>query len=160
MAGKIGFAPYAGNTWGYFNYGLYSLISQKGQSPEDRLRTLRLIRYFGFQNEKGEFQAQRQWVLTENLGVGYPAIYKEPDVVAFYKTWQPSQEVLGYDFQTEAEKIQSHAAKLPIWNCPWYADFNVGAIPVLTSVITGSMSVNDGIAKMLEHAALLIETYK
>lgn len=160
MAGKIGFAPYAGNTWGYFNYGLYSLIKQPNQSPEDRQRALRLIRYFGFQNEKGEFQSQRQWVLKENLGVGYPTIYKEPDVVAFYKTWQPSQDVLGYDFQAEAEKIQSHAAKLPIWNSPWYADFNAGAIPVLTSVITGATSVNDGIAQLLESAQTLMETYK
>lgn len=160
MAGKIGFAPYAGNTWGYFNYGLYSLITQKNQSPEDRLRNLRLIRYFGFQNEKGEFQAQRQWVLKENLGVGYPAIYKEPDVVAFYKTWQPSEEVLGYNFQEQAEVIQSYAAKLPIWNSPWYADFNAGSIPVLTSIITGSTSVSDGIAQMLEHIAVLIDTYQ
>ena len=31
MAGKIGFAPYAGNTWGYFNYGLY-LLDQPARS--------------------------------------------------------------------------------------------------------------------------------
>lgn len=160
MAGKIGFAPYAGNTWGYFNYGLYSLIRQKGEKAEDRLRKLRMLRYFGYQNEKGEFQAQRQWVLKENLGVGYPAVYKEPDIVAFYKTWQPSDEVLGYNFQSEAEKIKAHTAKLPIWNSPWYADFNAAAIPVLTSVITGAVAVSDGIKTLQQKAAALIDTYK
>ena len=30
---------------------------------------------------------------------------------------------MGYNFQEEAEKIQEHARKLPIWNSPWYADF-------------------------------------
>ncbi len=159
-AGKIGFAPYAGSTWGYFNYGLYSLINRRGRTADDRLRALRMICYFGFQNEKGEFQAQRQWVLKENLGVGYPSIYKEPDVVAFYKTWQPGEDVLGYNFQAEAEKIQSHAAKLPIWNSPWYADFNAATIPMLTGVITGAIPVKDGITKMLDNVSQLIDTYK
>ena len=160
MAGKIGFAPYAGNAWGYFNYGLYSLINQRDRSEEDRLRAFRMIRYFGYKDEKDRYFVQRRWVLEENLGVGYPEVYKDPEMVAFYKTWQPSEEVLGYNFQEEAERIQEHARKLPIWNSPWYADFNAAAIPVLTSVITGAVTVNDGIAQLLQNAATFIEAYR
>lgn len=160
MAGKIGFAPYAGNAWGYFNYGLYSLINQRDRSQEDRLRALRMIRYFGYKDEKDRYFVQRRWVLEENLGVGYPEVYKDPEMVAFYKTWQPSEEVLGYNFQEEAERIQEHVRKLPIWNSPWYADFNAAAIPVLTSVITGAVTVNDGIAQLLHNAATFIEAYR
>jgi multiple sugar transport system substrate-binding protein len=160
MAGKIGFAPYAGNTWGYFNYGLYSLINQRNRSEEDRLRALRLIRFFGYKDEKDQYFVQRQWVLEENLGIGYPEVYKDPEIAAFYKTWQPSEDVLGYNFQDEAEKIQAQARKLPVWNAPWYADFNAAAIPVLTSVITGAVSVNDGIKQLQQNAETFIEAYQ
>jgi ABC-type glycerol-3-phosphate transport system substrate-binding protein len=160
MAGKIGFAPYAGNPWGYFNYGLYSLIAQKNQSAVDRLRALRLIRFFGYQNKESQFWVQRQWVLRENLGIGYPSVYNDPDVVAFYKTWQPSADVLGYDFQKEAEAIQANAHKLPIWNSPWYADFNAAAIPILTSIITGAVPVKDGVAQLRKQVETLIDTYQ
>jgi multiple sugar transport system substrate-binding protein len=72
MAGYIGFAPVADSPWGYFNYGLYSLIIQKHGTTADHERALRLIRFFGYQNDKGQFWVQRQWVLRENLGIGYP----------------------------------------------------------------------------------------
>ena len=160
MAGHIGFAPFAGNTWGYFNYGLYSLIARKNQSAVDHDRALRLVRFFGYQNNKGEFWVQRQWVLRENLGIGYPQVYKDPDILAFYKKWQPSKDVLGYEYEEEAERIQAEAHKLPIWNSPWYADFNAAAIPVLTSVITGSVSVPDGVKRLRQQAETLIETYQ
>jgi hypothetical protein len=68
--------------------------------------------------------------------------------------------VLGYDYQEEAEKLQARAHKLPIWNSPWYADFNASAIPILTSVITGSVTVADGIKRLRQQAEALIDAYQ
>jgi len=159
IAGHVGFAPFAGTDWGFFNYGLYSVINQKDRSVKDSDRALRLIRFFGYQNKDNQFWVAKQWAMGENLGVGYPAVYQLPEVQAFYKTWQPSADVLGFNYQAESDVISAHAHKLPIWNSPWYADFNAAAIVLLTSAITGSITVSKAIAGLKQQAESLIQTY-
>jgi multiple sugar transport system substrate-binding protein len=160
IAGHVAFAPYAGNDWGFFNYGLYSLINVKGRSALDTSRALRLIRFFGYQNKDNQYWVAKQWAMEENLGVGYPAVYQLPELQSFYKTWQPSEAVLGYNFQAESDKLSAHAHKLPIWNSPWYADFNAAAIVSLTSAVTGSITVAKAITTLRQKAESLIQAYK
>jgi multiple sugar transport system substrate-binding protein len=160
MAGHIAFVPYGGNDWGYFNYGLYSAIVRPGRSVLDLERTLQMIRYFGYQDKNGNYAVMKQWVLRENLGSGYPAVYQDPEVQAYFATWQPSASVVGYQWQAESQTLQQHAHKMPIWNAPWYQDFNAGAIPLLTSAISGSKSVNAVITGLRQNAEKLIQVYK
>ena len=87
-------------------------------------------------------------------------MYQLPELQTFYKTWQPSEDVLGYNYQKESDALQSHARKLPIWNAPWYADFNAAAIVQLTSAITGSITVSKAITSLKQKADSLIQAYK
>src|SRR5690606_35289424 len=141
LAGNVMMVPYAGQAWGFLDYGLYSIAAR----PEDDKVTLerrkRWVTFMGYKDKNGTYHVAKQWVIRANLGTGYPEVYDDPDVIEAYKSWMPEYPRLREIMAENEEHVQIANG----WHALWYPEWAVTAVAVIPKVITGDISVSEGV---------------
>jgi multiple sugar transport system substrate-binding protein len=155
IAGHAQFVPYAGQSWGVLDYGLYSLAAKP---PDDQAlvqRLLRMVEFFGYKDKDGNYLTAKQWAIKQNLGVGYPEVYDDPDVNAAYKQWMPDYPAMK-DGVAELFKYVNFNRG---WKTIWFPDWNAFCQQELPKAITGEKTVADVIKSVKDSWSTAKQTY-
>lgn len=155
IAGNVMMVPYAGQAWGFLDYGLYSIAARPEEDVQRLERRKRWINFMGYKDKNGNFLVAKEWVKQANLGTGYPEIYDDPEVIEAYQSWMPEYPLLR---ETMAEN-EEHVVIANGWHAVWYPEWSVKAVEVLPQVITGDMGVSEALRTLRETWDSLQATY-
>ena len=155
IAGSVMMVPYAGQAWGFLDYGLYSIAERPKEDTARLERRKKWVTFMGYKDKNGEYLVAKEWVKQANLGTGYPEVYEDPEVIESYKSWMPEYPKLR-EIMAENEK---HVQIAHGWHAVWYPEWAVKAVEVIPQVITGDMGVTDGIKAMREEWDMLQARY-
>jgi len=140
--GSANLVPMVKQPWGMMETGVYCW-PKKNHSQE---RSQELLKFLGWKDPAtGKRITATQWAKVANLGSGYPDTLDDPDVVASFKNWLGDRA----DATLKAQKDISNAVRTPwIWKSTYYTAWEATVLPILSSIASGTLSVNDGITKM------------
>jgi multiple sugar transport system substrate-binding protein len=141
IAGNVMMVPYAGQAWGFLDYGLYSIAERPEEDLQKLERRKRWVTFMGYKDTNGEYRVAKEWVKQANLGTGYPEVYNDPEVIEAYKSWMPEYPRLREIMAENEEHVQIANG----WHAVWYPEWAVKAVEVIPKVITGDMGVSEGL---------------
>jgi hypothetical protein len=111
--------------------------------------------FMGYKDEEGKFYRHKKWMIETAVASPYEAVYHDPEVEAAFAKWAYRPQ----DLDTMWQLLQ--VARMPgVWKAPWGSDWTNHMNTICPQVIQGTMTVNDGIAKLRASAEEFIEKYK
>lgn len=155
IAGNVMMVPYAGQPWGFLDYGLYSIAERPKEDKLKLERRKRWVNFMGYKDKNGNYLVAKEWVKQANLGTGYPELYDDPEVVESFKSWMPEYPKLR-EIMTLNEQ---HVEIANGWHAVWYPEWAVKAVEVIPQVITGDMGVSEGVRALRDEWDLQQKRY-
>jgi multiple sugar transport system substrate-binding protein len=156
IAGSVQFIPYAGQSWGVLDYGLYSLAAKPADDKQLIERLLRFVEFMGYKDKEGNYLTAKMWAIKWNLGVGYPEVYDDPEVNAAYQEWMPEFPKMKDD----TTELFKHVNVNRGWKAIWFPDWNAFCQQELPLAITGDKPVAEVIEAVKQAWLTSKELYK
>jgi hypothetical protein len=140
--GMANLVPMTKQPWGMMETGVYCWPKKN----HDQQRSQELIKFFGWKDPAtGKRMTASQWAKVAGLGSGYPDTLQDPEVVAEYKSWLGDRA----DATLKAQDTITRAIQSPgIWRSSIYVAWESSIVPILGSIATGQLSVQNGVAQM------------
>jgi len=119
-------------------------------SPYRLARLHRMLQFMGNKDKNGKFYRHKSWIIETAVGSPYPAVYKDPDVVAAWKKWVYREQ----DIDT-CWKLLEVARMNPGWKVIWFSNWQSVMNSLLPQVIQGTMTPEDCIKELKAEAERL-----
>jgi len=146
---KFGPTPESHKTVGFARlYGINSASSRKQDA-------WRLVKFLGGTDAKGNYVTPKQWVLKGALTWGYRGVEKDPEVAASLRSWGGNPTLIASNLDNAI-----HMSGVIPFQALWYAEWELYAIGVLQTVLSGRTSPEDGAQAWTKKARELAARYK
>lgn len=100
--------------------GAYGWVAQYGMASTSKNKEAawKLIQFMGGYDKNDELWMQKQWFLRYGLGISYPELYEDPEIIEDASTWT------DLDLEREQAKYAVMINQLnPVTTTPWYFDW-------------------------------------
>jgi multiple sugar transport system substrate-binding protein len=146
---KFGPTPESHKTVGFARlYGINSASSRKQDA-------WRLVKFLGGTDAKGNYVTPKQWVLKGALTWGYRGVEKDPEVATSLRSWGGNPTLIASNLDNAI-----HMSGVIPFQALWYAEWELYAIGVLQTVLSGRTSPEDGAQAWTKKARELAARYK
>lgn len=154
IAGSATLVPPGKGLTGVIDTGLYQ---KPKNNSGDVDRQLRLIKWFGYKDDQGEFLTAKSWFKSDLLNSGYKPVINLKEVQ------DAIRERMGDKTEQTLKALDEHIARMStpfIYKSPLYPEWkqDVGST-ILPAVVTGSISVEKGLQTMYDNANKLWQKY-
>jgi len=137
---KQALMPGNGHTVGYAR--LYSVT----KFSQNKDAAVKLVRFFGGTDEKGEFLTAKEWVFQNALTWGYPSVGRDPAVVQEVAKWG------SINFIQDQLQRSVHISAIGPFREPWYPEWQNDAIGIFQQLINGQLSADAAAAQLSQKA--------
>jgi multiple sugar transport system substrate-binding protein len=146
---KFGPTPESHKTVGFARlYGINSASSRKQEA-------WRLVKFLGGTDARGNYVTPKQWVLKGALTWGYRGVERDPEVAASIRSWGGNPTLIASNLDNAI-----HMSGVIPFQALWYAEWELYAIGVLQTVLSGRTSPEDGVQAWTKKARELAARYK
>ncbi|MBI2649553.1 MAG: ABC transporter substrate-binding protein [Thaumarchaeota archaeon] len=154
IAGSATLVPPGKGLTGVIDTGLYQ---KPKNNSGDVDRQLRLIKWFGYKDDQGEFLTAKSWFKSDLLNSGYKPVINLKEVQ------DAIRERMGDKTEQTLKALDEHIARMStpfVYKSPLYPEWkqDVGST-ILPAVVTGSISVEQGLQTMYDNANKLWQKY-
>ncbi len=154
IAGHVTLVPPGDGLTGVIDTGLYQ---KPKNNSGDVDRQLRLIKWFGYKDDQGNFLTADSWFKSDLLNSGYKQVIDLPDVKAAIKAR------MGDKTDQTLSALDGHIGKMAtpfIYKSPLYVEWKQSAgATVIPAIVTGSISVEQGLKTLYDDANKLWTKY-
>ncbi len=150
------FIPVAGQTWGFIESGIYTVIKREGQTDDEVARAFRLAEFFGNKDKDGKYHVSKRWAIEQALNSGYPSTLQDKEVQDAYAKWMPNPEQM----LKAMDGLFAAAKGFGVQKRAFYDEFNQKACPSLAEAMLGSKPVKQTVDELKALSEQLLEKNK
>ncbi|MBV9246168.1 MAG: hypothetical protein JO366_15290 [Methylobacteriaceae bacterium] len=155
IAGKTGFLPYQGQSWGMIDSAIYMMTSRK--RPADQTDDLkRFASWYGYKDQNGDCFVANRWMKESMLFSAYKEVMEGPQAAASIK----SSLVKPTDYEKLLEVYQHTPYPKGIFNVVWAEEYNSWMKEKLFAFFLKDLAVADVINETNEKINQLNKKYK
>jgi hypothetical protein len=135
---RVFLTPATKQPWGLIDTGLYTWPTK---NTDDR-RSARLLMWFGYKDNNGEYLTAKKWAIEEFLHTAYAAVLEDPAVKSSWRTR------LGDRTDAVVQAVDSIFRGMTrpwVYRSPLYGEWMVKAPDLYAKALVGDISVEDAV---------------
>lgn len=154
VAGHTSLLPYAGQSWGLIDSGLY-VMSKRERSEALSDDVKKFVSWYGFKDESGKIAIAQNWMQENMLFSGYKSVMESPETEARIKAAIARPE----DYQAILDVYKNTPFPKGIWSVVWSEEFNPWLKETLASFLLDDGDIVETLEMMNEKMTELNDKY-
>lgn len=155
IAGKVGFLPYRGQSWGLLDSALY-VKTKRDRSPEFQADVNKFVSWYGYKNNEGKVGVGSRWMKEAMLFSGYKSVMESPET----KASMDAKLARKGDTEELLEIYKSTKAPTDVWLTVYAEEFNAWLRKRLSDFVLNDQPVDGVIADITKQVNSLNKKYK